>query len=488
MKVVICSNVYPPHFIGGAELVAHYQALALVRLGHEVSVYAGDSMLEIPRHHALDTVHDGIPVRRIRLTAEDFSTLNVTFCHPAVEADFEAFVARERPDVVHFHNVNGLSIKIIAIARESGARTVVTLHDYWGFCFKNTAMRTAVEACRDFDACGQCQSHIDDGDGRRIPMRMRQDIFRLVLGRDVDAFVSPSRALADTYLRAGFAPSRMHVVWNGIDAERFGRIARQPLPEAVRFSFFGYLGWHKGIHTLVDALALLPDPTRARVNFVGDGDLRNACRDAAASSGCGHLVRFWGKVPNDRIEEAYRQTDVVVLPSMWRENQSVSITEAMAAGIPVIASNMGGNAELVRHGHNGFLFESGDANALAAAMQRFIDAPVLLAEMGARGREIMHRFTFDSQAARLLAIYRSCGAAPPPDPVEPVVACSGTRFPQGATVLHSAVEQRARRAVRFVHEDWLTRRQLLEARARWDAEAADDALDAVAEGLARSVT
>jgi hypothetical protein len=192
------------------------------------------------------------------------------------------------------------------------------------------------------------------------------------------------------------------------------------------------------------------------VNLVGEGELRQFYADALESNGCRDLVRFWGKLGNDRVEEAYAQTDVLVLPSIWRENQPVSITEAMAAGMPVIASDMGGNRELVRDGVNGFLFEAGDVHGLAAAMQRFIDEPDLLGIMGARGRERMRDNSFVARAEELVKLYRSAAPARGDEARIPVVSCRGARFPEGAEAVVSGVGRRLDGAVRFLHADWLT--------------------------------
>ena len=467
MRIVVCSNVYPPHFIGGAELIAHQQAKALAALGHEVSVYAGDHMLHAPRHVARDDSYDGLSVRRIRLTGDDFNPAYVSFFHPAIERDFADFVARVKPDVVHFHNIVGLSLKLISIAKEAGARTVLTLHDYWGFCFKNTAMKTPTEPCRDVTRCHECLSHVDDGADRRIPIRLRQDAFREFLLADVDLFVSPSAYLADQYVAAGFDRRRMRVVWNGIDTARFGRIALDPIPEAVRFSFFGYLGWHKGIHLLIDALAQLPDPTRARLNIVGDGELKRFYMDAVQAVGCRHLVRFWGKIDNQAVEHAYAETDVLVLPSLWPENQPVSITEAMASGRPVIASGMGGSRELVVHGVTGFLFEPEDVHGLAAAMQKFVSEPRLVEAMGEKGRARIAQATFASQAAKLLALYRSSVPGDPEDESPPIVACLGDRFPEGSDAVAPTAEARVGSPIRFLHADWVPQRSAARVAAHW---------------------
>ena len=468
MRILICCNVYPPNIIGGAELIAHYQGVALRAAGHDIRVFAGDTHSTRRRYTAWDDVYDGLRVRRIRLSAEDFDSARANFSHPAVESNFVAILEEFQPQVVHFHNLIGLSVTIARLAHEAGATTVLTLHDHWGFCFKNTAMRTESEPCADTTACRECQSHIDDGQMRRIPMRMRQDYFRL-LGNVVDAFVSPSRYLADSYIAAGFPASRMHVVWNGIDVERFSRIDRVRSAEVVRFSFIGHFGRHKGVHTLLQALPLLRQRKRVRVNLVGDGEERKEYEQLLASNGCRQQVRFWGKIDNRSMDKVYSETDVLVLPSTWRENQPVSITEAMASGCPVIASDMGGNGELVVDGVTGYLFEAGNATGLAARIDKFVDDPSLLEGMGIRGKQRMGGYSFEKQVHELLQIYSEAvrkGAFAQPD--APLVVCIGDRVHvTAAEALDLLPHYYSSRPVFVTMCEWLTAQQRNAARALW---------------------
>lgn len=488
MKILICCNAYPPKFIGGAELIAHYQGTALRDAGHEVRVFAGENTSARQRHAVADDVYDGMHVRRIGLSAQDFSPGYASFSHPVVERRFVELLQEWQPDVVHFHNLIGLSVTIVHLAHEAGAKTVVTLHDHWGFCFKNTAMKTEDEPCADTTACRECQQYIEDGRSRRIPIRMRQDYFRL-LASGMDAFVSPSRYLADSYIAAGFPAGRMHVVWNGIDVERFARVRRVRSEGETRFSFIGHFGRHKGVHTLLQALPLLRESARVRINLVGEGEERKEYERLLAANGSAKQVRFWGKVDNRRVEEVYAETDVLVLPSQWRENQPVSITEAMASGCPVIASDMGGSGELIVDGVTGFLFNAGDATQLAEHMSRLVDDPSLLEQMGHQGAARIRPYTFAAQVQELLAIYTEPGRDDvPPQDEAPLVACIGNRVhADAARALDLLPGYCEYRHANVTMGEWLTAGQLRAAQALWVVDPAtpvEEALDyAAVHGL-----
>ena len=255
MRILMASNVYPPHFVGGAELIAHEHAKALVALGHEVEVFAGE-IHAFGEHQAIrHDVLDGIPVHRISMLPRDYQSEFVNFAHPAIEAHFQHVLEAFRPDVFHGHNLVGLSVLLPHLARQAGCAVVLTLHDHWGYCFKNTIIKEGLRICVDFTGCAECMATIDDGAARAIPIRLRKDFFSLMLS-DVDAFVSPSRYLADSYRKAGFPPVKLHVLWNGVALERFRKVRGEPSAGELRLTYVGILAHHKGVATLMVALEI----------------------------------------------------------------------------------------------------------------------------------------------------------------------------------------------------------------------------------------
>ena len=406
MRILTCCNVYPPNFIGGAELVAHYQSKALQVAGHQVQVFAGLPGSGWKQYHIKHDFYDGLAVHRVHLTPTDYQSEFVNFIHPHVERHFSELLAHFRPDVVHFHNIVGLSVALIRLAHEFGAPTVLTVHDHWGFCFKNTLMKTEGVTCTNFTRCDECQTFIDDGARRQIPMRLRQDYFQLAM-REIDAFVSPSHYLAAAYIKAGVPPNKFHIIPYGIDFDTFAGVKRTVDDRRIRFSFIGYFGRHKGVSILLTALSLMKFFNSIKLNLIGDGTEIDTYKSQLSSNGCATHVKFWGKVDNTRIWEAYRETDVLVLPSIWPENHPVSITEAMSSGIPVIASRIGGIPELVEDGKTGFLFETGNPADLAAKMDRLIAEPSLRETLGRNGQARMRANTYSNQVKKVLHVYES---------------------------------------------------------------------------------
>lgn len=402
--VVICSNVYPPHFVGGAELIAHYQAKLLKDRGYNVIVFAGENTAGQERYSVRKDYYDGLTIFRACLWPQDYQTDAVNFSHPRIDAYFDSLLDALTPEVVHMHNLVGLSAGIIHAAKRRRIRTVLTLHDYWGFCFKNTLIKRDNEICRDYNRCAECMASISDAADRHIPIRMRQDFLKLQLS-DVDVFISPSLYLAQAYVRAGIPVEKMKVIWNGIDLARFSSVTKTPRRGQIRYTFIGHFGSHKGIGVILDALQLGQFSDRIALNLVGGGELTTHLRARVRALGLGSIVKFWGTVNNSQIEEVFQETDVLILPSIWPENQPVSITEAMATGTPVIASAIGGIPELVVHGYNGYLFHPGSAADLAEKMWEFIANPDRINLLGENGLKAISDKSFERQLDKICTVY-----------------------------------------------------------------------------------
>lgn len=468
-KIIICCNAYPPNFIGGAELIAHSQAKALKKLGHEVIIFTGDTHARGDRYSMSQDTYENLTVFRVRLLPQDFQSDFVNFSHRIVEEHFKALLDKFSPEVVHFHNIIGLSIGIIHIAKTRGIKTVLTLHDHWGFCFKNTLIKFNDEICRNFSECKDCMPFIHDQDNKGIPIHMRADFFAMQM-HDLDVIISPSQYLAEAYINAGLPKEKFMVISYGIEIQKFKNISKNTaLDGRLRFTFIGYLGKHKGIHTFLSALPLIDNKDRFQVNLVGEGELADLYKQQVKSNGLQNIVKFWGKIDNNRIEEVYSVTDVLILPSIWPENQPVTITEAMAARTPVIGSRMGGIPELVEDGKTGYIFEAGDEKELAEKMQEFILHPDKLQTFGQNAFKKIADYELENQVNKIAQVYNE--DRPHNDKQfeeEMLIVCIGKHVnPQCALAMDVFLKEQKKYTYRFVMSEWLSEDQFSTARILW---------------------
>ena len=228
--------------------------------------------------------------------------------------------------------------------------------------------------------------------------------------------LAPSRTMLAEFERFGIPASRMIVQQQGIDLRHIVPTDRT-LSGCLRLGFIGSLMASKAPHVLLEAVAGLP-ADRVSLTIAGDvapyhGDHRYAGVVQPLLKDPG--VRWLGSVAHDRIPALLASLDVVVVPSVWIENSPFVIKEAFAAGVPVVASNLGGMAELVEDGRNGLLFEAGDATGLRRVIARLLEEPGLLARL----REGLPRVkSIDEDAAWTQSIYEDVLAATPGRPAE----------------------------------------------------------------------
>jgi len=217
-------------------------------------------------------------------------------------------------------------------------------------------------------------------------------------------------------LAVGAAPERTHLIRNGIDPEAFAPRApaceRRDAADAVTVGFVGRLSPEKNPGLFVRAAALVRKRhPRVRFVVVGEGPLRGEVEAEARALGLSRAIRFDG-VRTD-MAQVYRELDAVALCS-WHEGTPLVVLEAMAAGLPVVATDVGGVAELIVAGSTGFLVPAGDDAALASRLGALVADRALRGAMGLAGRRHVTRaHSLERQAALTAALLsRVAGAAP----------------------------------------------------------------------------
>ena len=411
LRILICSSFFPPHYLGGAELIAYKQAKLLRQMGHDVRVFSGRLGGHWFRPHRVKQENGVLQVTRVSLSAQDISGTSWDFNSPDIRHAFCRMLDDFTPDVVHFHNIVGLSIGMLDECYRRRVPTVMTLHDYWGICFKNTLLKNNGTICKQGGlVCLDCREMLV---GRLpLPSPVRNAHILLAL-RQVDRLLTPSRYVAAQYAANGIPHDKITVIQNGIDAENFAPGQRNTAE--LTLGFIGHLGKHKGLDVLLHALSLM-DASRVRLLVVGTGEDAEWLQTFCHERGLDPYVTFYGHVENRRIATIYQQIDVLVVPSVWPENSPVTITEAMASGIPVIASDVGGISELVEDGVTGYLIPLRDSLAIAERIGRFLARPELLKAMGERALAKIQAYPMQQQVERIVEVYRQVIAQRQPLP------------------------------------------------------------------------
>lgn len=402
MKICFVSNLYGELARGGAERIVEAEARALVAAGHAVAVITTNpfgSSLPDKETGVQDgvTVHRIVPRNLFFYTDAHRHSFAARFAWHLIDtfngaaAEMVADILREElPDVVHTHNLMGVSFLVPAKLRRLGFRHVHTLHD--------------VQLLHPSGLIGLPAGQAGVGtEHPPLPTRLARKAYvllmRTVFGSP-DVVISPSRFLADKHTHAGFfRKSEVRIVPN-------------PVPEALavaapkkgrnRFLFVGQMEAHKGVLGLLEAWERLQGLGGGILELAGDGTLfKEVSRRAARLPG----VRILGRTVGTALDAAYDRAAFVVLPSTVIENAPTVIGEAFARGVPVVANAIGGIPELVQNDVNGFLAVPGDAASLDAALlraTRHLDWDVLSANALASARER----SMERHLSELLGAYR----------------------------------------------------------------------------------
>lgn len=202
---------------------------------------------------------------------------------------------------------------------------------------------------------------------------------------------------------------RSSVIHNGLEPPDVA--PTEPVVAPPTLLCLGRLVEEKGFDTAIEALArLLPRFPSARLIVAGDGPARAALERRAVEMEIGAAVRFTGWVEPEKVPELIAAASVVVVPSRWREPFGLVALEAAQMGRPVVAARVGGLPEIVLDGVTGFLAPPGDAQALAAYVERLIESPGPARAMGAAARaRAGELFTLDRHVRAYEAIYRRVG-------------------------------------------------------------------------------
>jgi glycosyltransferase involved in cell wall biosynthesis len=411
MKVLAVVHDYLPEHLGGTEIHAHQMARHLLGRGHRVTVAFTERDLGRPEGSVRRGEYEGVPTVEV-VHQREYAQARESFDPPLTPRAFAELLGEERPDLVHFHHLAHWGAECLELAHRADAAVVVTLHDYHLLCGAATLLRPDGELCTSGPAggCTACLEHLPQpglAPGDRLwTYHWRQlAAERLALHRwylrRAARVICPSHFLAARLDQAGLLrPGQATVLRAGYPGPRHAlRAVRRDAP--LRVGYVGGIYPSKGVHVLVDALArLAPGLAELHVHGILEWFPDYVAQLRAAAAGA--AVTFHGRFAPAQVDQVLQGLDVLVVPSIWYENMPLTIQEAFRNGLPVVATDLGGMAEAVRHGVDGLLFPRGDAGRLAELLAGLAQDRELLARLAAGRPEVL---TVEQAGAALEELY-----------------------------------------------------------------------------------
>ena len=422
MRLMQVVHGFPPGATGGTEIYAHDLAMELNHLfGDEVLVLAREAAPDRPELSVRFERRNGIRIAYINNTYKLCRSFEQTYRQDGVRRVAAEIMDEVRPEVVHFHHLTGLSTDLVSEAACRNVPTLFTLHDYWLLCQRGQLLDTDYRQCAGPSPtrCVRCvgaaatagpatfhgasmlrslERHLPGPGGmaRGMATRLsgllanpsaaiqqmerRLDHVQDVCSR-VTRFLAPSRTVLQRFLDFGIREERITHAELGIDHSRFVGLGRpQRSTSALRIGYVGSLMASKGVHLLLEAFAKMR-PGAATVHvygaaaaYHGDDSYQEHIAPLLRQEGVFHE----GAVQHDQIPQILSSLDVLVVPSTWLENAPLVVREAFLAGVPVVASRLGGLTEVVKDEVNGLFFRPGDAADLQRCLGRLVSEPRLL--------------------------------------------------------------------------------------------------------------
>ncbi len=395
MRLLFVSNLYPPHDIGGMEQQCQEVVQRMRFRGHTCHVLTSRYGV-----HGRPQPEEGV-TRALYLEADVnyYRPLDLFLRRPwqeranrrATRAAMDTF----RPDIVFVWGMWNLSPRVACWAEQwlpgrvaynmGGLSPDLDPHRaYWENTSKNAVVRILLWPFAQL-ALGMLKAE-------RYPPRPRFDHVSCC-----------SQYVMDVLTHTGVIPHGAVVIPNGIDPAPFIRNARKARGrnDPLRLLYFGALTERKGVHTAIEALGLLQQrgqADRLQLTIVGEGHPNYEARlhTLTRSLALENRVQFAGRVPRAQIPEILPNHDIFLFTSIEPEGFGRTIIEAMAAGLGVIGTPVGGSKEIFQSYPEDMLFPPGDSEALARQVQRVADEDGLLERLGQAGRAlVLERFTLE---------------------------------------------------------------------------------------------
>lgn len=383
MKLLLLHNSYQQ--AGGEDKVVAMEAEMLRSAGHEVhlELVSNDSIAGFAGK-----------VRTLLAAPHD----------PRRTAWMNELLDRTGADLVHIHNFFPLLTPAVhEAAAGRGVPVVQTLHNYRLICAAATLMRDGAvcEKCltgRSAAIVHRCYRGSLPGSAAVVAMQARAERER-TWQRSVTRFIALTEFARGKFIEGGLPADRLVVKPNAVQAAALGA------PEGRRGALFvGRLSAEKGAAVLMRAWQQVGDMP---LSVVGDGPERAALQAIAPAN-----VRFLGTLGAEAVGAEMQSARMMIVPSLWYEGFPMTIVEAFAAGLPVIASDIGSLREIVPDGVLGRRFRPGDHAGLATIVNELTVSPDLVAQYGRAARAAYDRhYTPERNLAELEAIYRDAIAA-----------------------------------------------------------------------------
>lgn len=410
LRILIASHSHPELSKGGAEIAAYELYRALQRRPHYESWFLG-SVRDESNQKLGATISQPFSDREYIYAGGAFDWFKFSNADPNYPREFRALLQLLQPRILHFHHYLSFGVESFLHVRETlpDCKIILTLHEYLALCHHFGQMVTKQSRTLCYESsplrCSRCFPDISRSDFFLRKLYI-QRFFELI-----DHIIAPSEFLAQRYREWGIPEKRISIIENVVSPCVKSKVASaaRNAGDLLRIGFFGQISLLKGINVLFEAAEILEGREGHNVVFEIYGDHSGQPPEFQADflarlSQVGRNVKFHGPYDQHRVDALMQSVDLIVVPSIWWENSPVVIQEALRNRCPIVCSDIGGMAEKIRDGVDGFHFPVGNSVALAFLLLQIAERPGMLEGVE---RSIRSPAPVDEIADRYSALYAS---------------------------------------------------------------------------------
>lgn len=368
LRILLVVHSFPTQRMAGTELYTYNLAREFRERGHSVNILY--PVVNQNSHAGTTTVEEleGVSITRLHLNPP--LHIGEEFINEHAGNAFRRYLSENIFDIVHFHHFYGISATPLQVCSEMNIPSAVTLHDEWLLCEQLHYLLPDGSFCtgpETVEKCVKClvSRHPDLPYQDHLPelfqvFSLRRQYLQNSLTW-INTLIVPSHFLKEELHKHGFLhPNILHVP---LGIHPFKPLSHKPLSGIVNLTFLGNINFTKGLDVMIQAFNLLRTD-KARLNIYGKVQDENYFRQVMSINMKPQLVKYHGPYSPEDLPVILSETDIAVIPSR-SENYPFVVRECLHAGVPVIASKVGGIPEIINNGVNGFLFKSGDCRDLS---------------------------------------------------------------------------------------------------------------------------
>lgn len=413
MKILFVSCAYPPHNGGGVAKLLTNLSAELMKKGHQVYVFGLMDDISHKKYAIENTIINGVVAKFINVpmsSSTDFfgRYRTIDYYNPDINLILKSHLSEIKPDVVHFHAIQGLGANLITETHKEGYPTILTMHDMWWFCPNLFMTDLKLNPCNqtkvNLNCCKYCLQEL-----HRYPIMQnfnlesfiaeRAAYLKNVLENDVDIILTVSRTLKE-YVTPN-VDCKVQVNENGVT--KISDQSEKPVnPHKIIFGFVGGNLELKGYNILMDAFRSM-ELSNWELHIYGvektsDMNLRNVFMlNVKNKTLVSNIIRFFRSKTKEAVIDTnikhfpkysdlekhsiLNTFDIIIIPSIIKESFSLIAREGLMLKKPIICSNCGGPEEVIEDNVNGLIFKNKNVDDLKSKIHAILKKPSLISKL-----------------------------------------------------------------------------------------------------------